>query len=156
MALAWGPDFWRFIHLFAKNDVGRDLFTLLKVPCAKCQADYTPPTDDEPLFQWSLDAHNRVNKQIGRDEWTIEQLDASVTPCDHTCHMDLFPWKFIRTFARTQTRDVAIEFLLKFQAQYPCSTCTFFDDEPSPDETVLAWVDRNYVKRKLSVTSNVV
>lgn len=63
-ALAGGPDAEQWLAGFAK-----------RLPCGECRKEWgaivaeSPPTGD--LFEWSVDAHNRVNRRLGKPELTV-------------------------------------------------------------------------------------
>lgn len=102
----WGPRLWgaaeiyaqlypvspsaadkEFAHNFYK--ASGVLHTL--VPCPACKVHYneyastTPPdtSGQEPLIRWVLEAHNRVNRQNGKPEWSFEKLMCSYRGAGH-------------------------------------------------------------------------
>lgn len=92
----WGPFFWHTIHIIAlgypKNPTYTDkkcakefyesLVNLL--PCSVCRDHYrehllqnpiTPFLDSRTdLIKWTIEIHNKVNKTLGKKEWTLEQV----------------------------------------------------------------------------------
>ena len=92
----WGPFFWHTIHIVAlgypKNPTYTDkkcakefyesLVNLL--PCSVCRDHYrehlvqnpiTPFLDSRTdLIKWTIEIHNKVNKTLGKKEWTLEQV----------------------------------------------------------------------------------
>ena len=91
----WGPYGWKFMHYVSlgypespsENDK-RDykaFFTSLQniLPCEKCQVNYQKNIYDHPidnaldnrnsLVKWIIDIHNRVNKELGKNELGNEE-----------------------------------------------------------------------------------
>ena len=86
----WGPHGWKFIHMIAlaypdspsdeKKKHYKDFFTAIQhiLPCSICANNYTknittelPITDEvlknkENFLKWSIDLHNLVNKETGK------------------------------------------------------------------------------------------
>lgn len=73
----WGPEVWKFMHSMAwmcdasKADFVPFIFNLQRVlPCSECSDHFKtllkehPPVS--PFFQWTVAAHNNVNKRVKR------------------------------------------------------------------------------------------
>ena len=92
----WGPFFWHTMHIvalgyptkptYAEKRAAKEFyesFTHL-IPCPTCKLHYAenlkelpvgPSLDTkEDLFRWTVQMHNKVNKQLGKQEYT--ELDA--------------------------------------------------------------------------------
>ena len=89
----WGSQAWHFIHYVAVNypeaptesdkvDYKAFIDSLSNVmPCGSCgyhfkqYVDSNPPNMDnrQSLFNWSVDAHNMVNKHLGKKELTYDE-----------------------------------------------------------------------------------
>ena len=91
----WGPYGWKFMHYVSlgypespsENDKRnyKDFFTSLQdiLPCEKCQVNYKQNIYDHPidkaldsrdsLVKWVIDIHNRVNKELGKNELGYEE-----------------------------------------------------------------------------------
>jgi hypothetical protein len=92
----WGPFFWHTIHIVAigypKNPTytdkksAKEFYESLAflIPCAVCREHYkehiaknplTPFLDSRTdLIKWTVDIHNKVNKMLGKAEWTIDEV----------------------------------------------------------------------------------
>ncbi len=73
-----GPKLWAELH--TKLDADRawlDDFTA-RIPCGECKAHWqkllaeTPPGFGEGFFAWGVNAHNAVNRRLGKPEITLE------------------------------------------------------------------------------------
>lgn len=76
-----GPPLWADLHRWALtadlSSAGEwlKMFTR-RVPCGECRREFrsilhdTPPTTD--LFAWTVAAHNRVNRKLGKPEISID------------------------------------------------------------------------------------
>ena len=94
----WGPFFWHTMHLvalgypneptYAEKRAAKEFyesFTHL-IPCPTCKLHYaehlkemalTPSLDNrKDLFKWTVDMHNLVNKDLGKQEYTEEDAIA--------------------------------------------------------------------------------
>jgi len=81
----FGPSFWGALHLAclgAENpEKVREFITLYQyvLPCAGCRHHFSQLLQDFPipeegdLFEWSIEAHNIVNKSLGKPEITVEE-----------------------------------------------------------------------------------
>lgn len=92
----WGPFFWHTMHIvalgypktptYAEKRAAKEFyesFTHL-IPCPSCKLHYsenikklpvTPSLDTkEDLFRWTVQMHNMVNKQLGKQE--VTELEA--------------------------------------------------------------------------------
>lgn len=94
----WGKFIWTSIHIIAlgypdkptqldKQNYKEFLTNFWKViPCYKCSQNYQVHlkelpideylTDNLTLFEWTVKLHNIVNKQLGKNEWTLEEARA--------------------------------------------------------------------------------
>ena len=92
----WGPFFWHTIHLtalgypskptYAEKRAAKEFYESLVhlIPCPLCKLHYAETLKEHPvgpsldtrddLFRWTVDMHNKVNKQLGKPEYT--ELDA--------------------------------------------------------------------------------
>ena len=92
----WGPNAWSFIHYVAltypENPTGEDkenykmFYDNLKnvLPCQKCAINYKKHLEDIPidpalvgsreLFQWTIDIHNEVNKELGKRKYSYSEV----------------------------------------------------------------------------------
>jgi FAD-linked sulfhydryl oxidase len=92
----WGPFFWHTIHLvalgypnaptYSEKKAAKEFYESLQhlIPCPVCKLHYqahikelplTPNIDSKKdLFKWTVDLHNRVNKDLGKPQYT--ELDA--------------------------------------------------------------------------------
>ena len=92
----WGPPFWFILHSISMNYPEKpsfnqkrhhyDFFFNLKyvLPCEKCRKHYslifqktpiTPFLDNRKSFiEWVIYIHNEVNKSLGKDQYTFEQV----------------------------------------------------------------------------------
>ena len=90
----WGPAVWKSFHYtalgFPKNPCSIDKQHYLKyyesfmyvLPCEECRQHYKHHLskmplgehlgDTKSLFCWTVEMHNRVNRSIGKKEWTCE------------------------------------------------------------------------------------
>jgi hypothetical protein len=91
----WGPFFWHTMHLvalgypveptYAEKQAAKQFyesFTQL-IPCPICKVHYTDNLKEMPitpsldsrkdLFRWTVDMHNKVNKQLNKPEYTEQQ-----------------------------------------------------------------------------------
>jgi hypothetical protein len=88
----WGPFFWHTMHLvalgypntptYAEKRAAKEFYESLihLIPCPTCKIHYadhlknmpiTPSLDSrKDLFQWTIDIHNRVNKDLGKPLYT--------------------------------------------------------------------------------------
>lgn len=92
----WGPFFWHTIHIVAlgypKNPTytdkkcAKDFYESLAflLPCSICREHYKTHLEQSPittfldsrtdLLKWTIDIHNKVNKMVGKPEWTLEEV----------------------------------------------------------------------------------
>ena len=92
----WGPFFWHTIHIVAlgypKNPTytdkkcAKDFYESLAylLPCSICRDHYKEHLSKHPittfldsrtdLIKWTIEIHNKVNKTLGKKEWTLEQV----------------------------------------------------------------------------------
>jgi hypothetical protein len=92
----WGPFFWHTIHLVAIGYPKRPTYTDKKcvkewfealaylLPCAVCRTHYKEHLTENPLtpfldsrtdlIKWTVMIHNRVNRSLGKKEWTLEEV----------------------------------------------------------------------------------
>lgn len=91
----WGQYLWSSIHYIAlgypvnpteteKKNYKEFLLNLWKViPCQSCAIHYKENIKEQPildedlentetLFKWTVDIHNKVNKQLGKKKMTVE------------------------------------------------------------------------------------
>lgn len=91
----WGRDMWRTIHFVALGYPVREpdpetikayqaYFQVMGsvLPCARCSVHYAEYISTHPvgpslnarsdLFRWTVDLHNDVNINLGREVWTYE------------------------------------------------------------------------------------
>lgn len=88
----WGPFFWHTMHLvalgypveptYAEKRAAKEFFESFThlIPCPTCKLHYadhlkemplTPSLDTrKDLFKWTVDMHNRVNKDLGKEQYT--------------------------------------------------------------------------------------
>jgi hypothetical protein len=81
----WGPYFWGVIHLGClAGSMTSEFITMYPsvIPCGACGQHFAEliqelpfPDSQDPmvLFEWSVDAHNRVNSRIGKPIITAGQ-----------------------------------------------------------------------------------
>ena len=91
----WGPSAWNFIHYTAlaypdnpseedKENYKNFYYSLRNtLPCPKCSNNYIKniqelPIDNslnskEDLFRWTVDIHNMVNNELGKENMNYEQ-----------------------------------------------------------------------------------
>lgn len=94
--IVWGPFFWHTIHLVAISYPKNPTYTDKKcakefyeslahlLPCAVCREHYTSHLAENPLtpfldsrtdlLKWTILVHNKVNQQLGKREWTLEEV----------------------------------------------------------------------------------
>ena len=92
----WGPFFWHTIHIvalgYSKNPTytdkkcAKEFYESLAflLPCPVCREHYKKHLTDKPistfldsrthLLKWTIEVHNSVNKQLGKPEWTLEEV----------------------------------------------------------------------------------
>lgn len=92
----WGPFFWHTIHIVAlgypKNPTytdkkcAKDFYESLAflLPCSICREHYKTYLEQSPittfldsrtdLLKWTIDIHNKVNKIVGKQEWSLEEV----------------------------------------------------------------------------------
>lgn len=96
----WGPYYWGTMHLTALHGPQEDLATLVELytrimPCPECKTHWTEYLQGHPVqgdsFNWTVDAHNDVNKRLGKpimdyetakNLWTLRSNYASL-PSSH-------------------------------------------------------------------------
>jgi len=96
--ILWGKQAWHFIHFvalnFPENPTQRDkdiytefIYSLPQVlPCPICGSHFVDfLTENEPklsdrtsFFNWTVDAHNNVNRRNGKAELSYEQAYSEV------------------------------------------------------------------------------
>lgn len=71
----FGPDYWNVLHTYAgKNQYDKawlDKFTSY-IPCGTCREHFSEmerPTDQNTFLSWTIVAHNKVNKRLGKPEF---------------------------------------------------------------------------------------
>lgn len=92
----WGPHGWIFLHSVTMNypkqptiedkTLYRDFFRSLRkvLPCEKCAYHYRQHIIDDPiepvlenrdtLVRWLIKIHNKVNADLGKPQYTYEQV----------------------------------------------------------------------------------
>ena len=92
----WGPFFWHTIHIvalgYSKNPTytdkkcAKEFYESLAylLPCAVCRDHYRAHLEESPitpfldsrtdLIKWTIDIHNKVNKTLGKPEWTLQEV----------------------------------------------------------------------------------
>lgn len=92
----WGPFFWHTIHLVAISYPKNPTYTDKKcakefyeslahlLPCAVCREHYASHLAENPLtpfldsrtdlLKWTILVHNKVNQNLGKREWTLEEV----------------------------------------------------------------------------------
>ena len=92
----WGPFFWHTIHIVAlgypKNPTytdkkcAKEFYEALAflLPCSVCREHYKEYVQEKPistfldsrtdLIKWTIQIHNKVNKMLGKPEWTLEEV----------------------------------------------------------------------------------
>ena len=92
----WGPGAWKFLHSitfnYPKAPTSRDkeyhanFFNSLQnvIPCEKCAYHYYEHIKDDPiepalesrdtLVRWLIKIHNKVNEDLGKPQYTYEQV----------------------------------------------------------------------------------
>lgn len=95
---AWGRHFWYTIHFVAlgypeqPSDIDKQHYTNFfsniqhVLPCTKCSENYSSHLEELPLanyltnrdllFAWTVQLHNIVNHNLGKESWSIEQAKA--------------------------------------------------------------------------------
>ena len=141
----WGPAGWEFIHSvalgypnspsLADKDRYRTFFVSIGgvLPCPVCRGHYTEFFEqtrvlfehslDSPtlLFEWTVDAHNNVNRHNGKSEWSYEQAINRY----HSIYVRSKP-KSDRTSA-SASAEASVE--IAFDAETDASVETAFDVE---------------------------
>jgi FAD-linked sulfhydryl oxidase len=92
----WGSHGWIFLHVVTMNypkeptnedkSLYRNFFSSLKrvLPCEKCAHHYEQHIIDDPiepaldsrdsLVRWLIKIHNKVNEDLGKPQYTYEQV----------------------------------------------------------------------------------
>jgi hypothetical protein len=92
----WGPFFWHTIHIIALGYPKNPTYTDKKcvkefyeslaflLPCSICREHYKEYLQEKPistfldsrtdLIKWTVQIHNKVNKMLGKPEWTLEEV----------------------------------------------------------------------------------
>ena len=92
----WGPFFWHTIHIVAlgypKNPTytdkkcAKEFYEALAflLPCSVCREHYKEYVQEKPistfldsrtdLIKCTIQIHNKVNKMLGKPEWTLEEV----------------------------------------------------------------------------------
>ena len=92
----WGPFFWHTIHIvalgYSKNPTytdkkcAKEFYEALAflLPCSVCREHYKEYVQEKPistfldsrtdLIKWTIQIHNKVNKMLGKPEWTLEEV----------------------------------------------------------------------------------
>jgi len=92
----WGPFFWHTIHIVALGYPKNPTYTDKKcakefyeslaflLPCSICREHYKEYLQEKPistfldsrtdLIKWTIQNHNKVNKMLGKPEWTLEEV----------------------------------------------------------------------------------
>ena len=92
----WGPFFWHTIHIVALGYSKNPTYTDKKcakefceslaflLPCSICREHYKEYLQEKPistfldsrtdLIKWTIQIHNKVNKMLGKPEWTLEEV----------------------------------------------------------------------------------
>lgn len=92
----WGPFFWHTIHIvalgYSKNPTytdkkcAKEFYESLAflLPCSICREHYKEYLQEKPistfldsrtdLIKWTVQIHNKVNKMLGKPEWTLEEV----------------------------------------------------------------------------------
>ena len=102
---AWGPSFWRMLHLLAESFPGdeptdydrakyKELVELVceLLPCMECrkhankylQANRLKITDRESLAMYLFNFHNEVNERLGKRKLTLEEYRSHRNRCWQT------------------------------------------------------------------------
>jgi len=89
----WGPHLWFYLHTISFNFPDNpthlekthylDFYNSLgnTIPCEKCRNHYSahlqtsPPRleNKDALIKWTVDLHNKVNKSLGKREWSYDE-----------------------------------------------------------------------------------
>jgi hypothetical protein len=89
----WGPHLWFYLHTISFNFPDNpthlqktqhlDFYNSLgnTIPCEKCKNHYASHLQTQPprlenrdsIIRWTVDLHNRVNKSLGKREWTYDE-----------------------------------------------------------------------------------
>jgi len=92
----WGPFFWHTMHIvalgYSKNPTytdkkcAKEFYESLAflLPCSICREHYKEYLQEKPistfldsrtdLIKWTIQIHNKVNKMLGKPEWTLEEV----------------------------------------------------------------------------------
>jgi hypothetical protein len=92
----WGPFFWHTIHIVALGYPKNPTYTDKKcakefyeslaflLPCSICREHYKEHLQANPispfldsrtdLIKWTIQIHNKVNKMLGKPEWTLNEV----------------------------------------------------------------------------------
>jgi hypothetical protein len=92
----WGPFFWHTMHIvalgYSKNPTytdkkcAKEFYESLAflLPCSICREHYKEYLQEKPistfldsrtdLIKWTVQIHNKVNKMLGKPEWTLEEV----------------------------------------------------------------------------------
>ena len=92
----WGPFFWHTMHIvalgYSKNPTytdkkcAKEFYESLAflLPCSICREHYKEYLQEKPistfldsrtdLIKWTVQIHNKVNKMLGKAEWTLEEV----------------------------------------------------------------------------------
>jgi hypothetical protein len=97
----WGSSGWKFIHYTAlgypnePNDIQKKQYYSFFInignilPCEKCRNNYIKHFQDFPLeksledkrslFEWTINIHNEVNKELGKKIYSFEEVEKMYT-----------------------------------------------------------------------------
>jgi len=92
----WGPFFWHTMHIvalgYSKNPTytdkkcAKEFYESLAflLPCSICREHYKEYLQEKPistfldsrtdLIKWTVQIQNKVNKMLGKPEWTLEEV----------------------------------------------------------------------------------
>lgn len=120
----WGSHAWSTLHLFAigypKSPTYEDIVAYKNfyenfwkvIPCYKCSVNYRRHlkeypldnylTDNKKLFEWTVNLHNIVNKELGKPQMSIEDatniyrniIKKSATEQEHYDGKKIYVWVF--------------------------------------------------------------
>lgn len=133
----WAPHLWRCIHLFAlnypevpsadKRAAYRQFYIGLQhvIPCSVCAENYQRHLKEIPidpylvssarLFEWTVLMHNAVNRELGKQEWTLSQARALYT--ETPANLGKIGWVFAGAVAALTLLAILVGFLVKLSSK---------------------------------------
>ena len=96
---SFGPHFWATLHITCLGT--QNVLNIIKfiyafsdiIPCSKCRQHFKqlivdhpiPETASSDIFKWTVDMHNIVNKETGKEEIDyVKALEIWISGCGET------------------------------------------------------------------------